>query len=230
MAPFDGYEDRYEQVIERAIAFSGQEHAFFLEAKARRLLELAHRHLGDPAGLRVLDVGCGPGLLDRFLDDFAGLHGTDISEAMVEKAARANPKVGYRLSTEARLAFEDGTFDLSFAVCVLHHVPPDRQGRLLGEMRRVTRPGGLVAVFEHNPLNPLTRLVVSRCEFDEEASLLGLRATRTLLSAAGLKPLEAGYILFFPWRGALFERLGDLLSPLPLGAQYYVVGSAPAGA
>ena len=53
-------------------------------------------------------------------------------------------------------------------------------------MRRVVRPGGLVCVIEHNPLNPLTRsLAVSRCEFDSDAVLLGASTTRKLMAAGG---------------------------------------------
>ena len=42
----------------------------------------------------------------------------------------------------------------------------------VADMVRVTRPGGLVCVIEHNPLNPLTRLAVNRCPFDADAVLL----------------------------------------------------------
>ena len=42
----------------------------------------------------------------------------------------------------------------------------------VAELARVVRPGGLVVVFEHNPLNPLTRLVVSRVTFDDGVRLL----------------------------------------------------------
>ena len=82
------------------------------------------------------------------------------------------------------------------------------------------RPGGIVAVFEHNPLNPLTRLVVARCEFDEGVQLLSTRKVRELLAHAGLHPLERRYILFFPWRAAFLQRLEARLGPVPLGAQH----------
>jgi hypothetical protein len=79
----------------------------------------------------------------------------------------------------------------------------------------------MVTILEHNPLNPATRLVVSRCEFDEDAILLGRRESERLLTDAGLAPAETAYILFFPFRND-FERH---LSRLPMGAQYYVASS-----
>jgi len=104
---------------------------------------------------------------------------------------------------------------------VFHHVVPGERVRLAAEMARVTRDGGIVTILEHNPLNPATRLVVSRCEFDEDAILLGRRESERLLSGAALVPAEKAYILFFPFRNDFERRLGRL----PFGAQYYVASS-----
>ena len=140
---------------------------------------------------------------------------------MTARAAHRNPNVEYVVSHAATFPFADATFDVAFASCVLHHVPRAECAALVAEMARAVRPGGLVIVLEHNPLNPATRLVVARCEFDKDAELLHMQETRALLAAAGLRERERAYILFFPWRNA-FERR---LARLPLGAQYYVASS-----
>ena len=143
---------------------------------------------------------------------------------MVERAREANPEVEYAVSEPRRLPHPDGRFDLAFAVCVLHHV--DRADRLplVRETARVVRPGGLVAVFEHNPLNPLTRRVVRDCAFDEDVELLPRRELEELFRAAALEVVSTHYLLFFPWRGRLFEAAERTLTRLPLGAQYVVAG------
>ena len=217
---FDRYGETYEAAVEDAISFAGKEHDFYLEAKARRLLELTRRHLGTGRP-SALDVGCGPGLFDRHLGASLELHGVDPSPAMVERAGEVNPEGSYRVYDGRRLPFGDGELDVTFAVCVLHHVdPPDRPG-LVAEMARVTRPGGLTLVFEHNPLNPLTRRVVRDCAFDEGVELLGRRELERLFRGAGLELLATEYLLFFPWRMDALERR---LTSLPLGAQYVVAG------
>ena len=66
-AEFDRFDQTYEAELDDAIGFAGQEHGFYVDAKARRLLELARRRVGDTRGLRVLDVGCGVGLTDMRL-------------------------------------------------------------------------------------------------------------------------------------------------------------------
>jgi SAM-dependent methyltransferase len=229
MSPeFDRYAADYEELVRRSIRFIGQEQSFFVEARSRHLLELARRRLGDPGRVRALDVGCGGGLAHPHLSALGRLEGADVSEAMIEVARERNPQVRYHVASGTKLPFPDGAFDLTFTACVLHHVSPAERGAFVGELGRVTRAGGLVVVFEHNPLNPLTRLAVSRCAFDDDAVLLGRRETSRRLRAAGLRLAEARYILFFPWRGRLLERLERALSGLPAGAQYYVA-AAPGG-
>ena len=223
MAVFDRFGSDYERAVEQAVAFAGQPHDVYIRAKAHKLLALARRHLrGDPR--TVLDVGCGIGLLDRHLvGHVRSLHGVDPSEAMIERAREAVPVADYAVADGRTLPFDGGRFDLTFAICVLHHVADatDRL-QLLREMARVTRAGGLVVVFEHNPLNPLTRRVVRSCAFDEGVELLARREVRALLQQVGLEPTDAEYILFFPWRTRLVEALERRLAPVPLGAQYVV--------
>ena len=182
-------------------------------------MDLARRRLGNLADVCALDVGCGDGLFDRYLAGLGELDGADASEAMIERARETNPHARYHVADGVGLPFADDAFDLVFTVCVLHHVPPEERDRFAAELRRVTRPGGLVVVFEHNPWNPLTRLVVARCPFDEDTVLLGRREASRRLATAGLRTVEHGYLLFSPWRATRLERL---LARVPLGAQYYV--------
>jgi SAM-dependent methyltransferase len=192
------------------------------------LTELAQRELGDPQQVRALDVGCGPGETDTFLvGRLRAIEGVDVSEGVLETARERNPGVTYQLYDGKRLPYEDGTFDLVFTICVVHHVPPTRWQEFVGELARVVRPGGVLAVVEHNPLNPLTRLAVSRCAFDDDAVLLGRRRTESLVQAAALELRPSRYIIFFPWRSKTLSRAERGLRRVPLGAQYVVTGRRP---
>ena len=64
------------------------------------------------------------------------------------------------------------------AVCVYHHVEPGDRAPLTAEIRRVLKPGGMLAIIEHNPLNPVTRAVVKRIPLDRDAQLLSAREAR----------------------------------------------------
>lgn len=225
---FDDYKDRYESEIQKSISFIGQTHEFFTRVKVERLLSLVGKYRGDPGDLSVLDVGCGVGITDRYLKKhFKKVHGVDIGKGIIHRARRLNPEATYRVYDGGRLPYPDGSMDVTFATCVLHHVPTDQRMSFLEEMGRVTKKGGLVLVFEHNPLNPLTRHAVDRCELDEDAILIGLPGVKDLLQRGGLVPLKGRYILFTPFKGFLFRVLDSSLGWLPLGAQYFMVGRKP---
>jgi len=225
-ALFDSYRRNYRAVVQSSIDFSGLPHDFFLRAKAELLCELIAERLGvgRPA---MLDVGCGVGSLHAMLRGTVGrLSGIDVSAASIAQARADNPQVDYRAFDGRTFPHESASFDLVTAICVLHHLPPAAWAAFLAEMRRVVRPGGLVCVIEHNPLNPLTRLAVMRCEFDRDAHLLGAGKTQNLLAASGLRNIDARYFLLLPWAGGLARRVEAGLRHVPLGAQYAAFGTA----
>lgn len=217
---FDRHSANYSPQIDRALAVSGLPHDFFFEAKVRHILE-ARRRLPD-GPVRVLEIGSGVGLLQQRLRPlFEHLWGIDPSIASLA----ASPDRRGIAADGLDLPFADESFHLVIAVCVLHHVPPERRDAFLAEARRVTRRHGIVTLCEHNPWNPLTRLVVNRCELDRDAVLLPLGESKRRLAAAGLGKVRSRYIHFFPWRGALWQGSERLLAPLPLGGQYVVDAS-----
>jgi len=222
---FDDYVETYRSEIDDSIGFIGQDVDFFIEIKAELLLKLAKKNFGDLSKVKVLDIGSGVGLVDRFLkNEIKDLYGVDVEEGVVEKAKFNNPEVNYRLYDGAKLPFDDNTFDLCFAINVMHHVPPGMWENFSREMHRVLKPGGIAAVFEHNPLNPLTRLAVARCEFDRDAVLLNHGKIKSLFKSAGLKVFDDSYIVFFPFKAKFFRGIEAFLGWLPMGAQHYVTG------
>ena len=118
-------------------------------------------------------------------------------------------------------------FDVAFSACVFHHIPHEEHAHWLEELRRVVRPGGMVAIFEHNPLNPLTVRAVNTCPFDANARLIRARALKRSLRLAGWRRPALRYHVFFPRRLAALRPLEPLLTWLPLGAQ--VPGLTPSG-
>jgi ubiquinone/menaquinone biosynthesis C-methylase UbiE len=116
----------------------------------------------------------------------------------------------------------DGTFDVAVASCVFHHIPHDEHVALLAEIRRVLNPRGWLFVFEHNPLNPLTRHAVNTCVFDEHAELVRAPTMRRRVRDAGFSTANVNYRIFFPHALRGLRPLEAQLTWLPLGAQYYV--------
>jgi SAM-dependent methyltransferase len=226
---FDRHAEDYTARIDDAIAGFGKRHDFYIRRKADIMLDL----LGPEPKSRqakILDVGCGVGLVHPYLiDHVAELHGTDISTLSLDLAAKGNPKARYKAYDGVVLPHADGAFDCSFAINVMHHVPPVSWERFVSEMARVVRPGGQVVVIEHNPFNPATRWIVRTCELDRGAILLPPRRLRSLFASGDLRDIMMRYVLFTPFEASLFRKLDNALARLPLGAQYVMRGfvSAP---
>jgi SAM-dependent methyltransferase len=222
---FDAYDKSYGKVVQSSIDFSGLPHAFFMTAKAELLREIVTAHFGPETKPNALDVGCGVGTFHPYVRSLFGrLCGTDVSAGSIAEARKANPNVEYDSYAEGNLHYSDGEFDLTIAVCVMHHVPVTNWPGFIEELRRVTRPGGLVGVIEHNPFNPLTRLAVARCEFDRDANLLRARMTEQLLADGGLRRIGTRFFLFLPWASPLARKFERRCAGVPMGAQYLTIG------
>jgi ubiquinone/menaquinone biosynthesis C-methylase UbiE len=180
----------------------------------------------DARKLRWLDVGCGRGDLLRVgAPFFAEAVGCDVSPEMLEAcrdfSAHTQPTID-------RIPWNDSEFDLVTAVCVFHHVAIPERASLVREMMRVLRPGALLCVIEHNPLNPETRLIVARSPIDANAKLLTARNAQGMLASAGAKLLGTQYFLYLP--EGVYRHFGAIeqgLARIPLGGQYAVFVMRP---
>jgi SAM-dependent methyltransferase len=110
-----------------------------------------------------------------------------------------------------------------FTINVVHHVLQAEWQNFSDEMARVLKPGGMAAIFEHNPVNPLTRKVVRNCEFDRDAVLLPHGKIIELFQKSELKIIDDAYIIFFPFK-TVFRSVEKILGRIPLGAQQYILG------
>ena len=223
---FDGYHDRYTNIVNEAISFTGLGVDFFTRVKAGYVSDMCNAHFADLTRVRALDIGCGVGNFHGLLKPLFGeLNGVDVSRRSIDKAIENHPGVHYQSYDGVRLPFEDDSFDLVLAICVMHHVPPDQWQTFVREMRRVLRSGGLALVFEHNPRNPLTMRAVNNCPFDEDATLLPSDVTVGLFEEAAFDSIKAQFILSLPAASRILRTLDGWVSKLGLGAQYFVSAS-----
>jgi SAM-dependent methyltransferase len=102
---------------------------------------------GVTAGQRVLDVGCGPGALTRALaaavDGDGSVAAVDPSPPFVEACRARVPEADVRLGAAEALPFDDERFDAVLSQLVVNFMTDAAAG--VAEMRRVARPGGVVA-------------------------------------------------------------------------------------
>jgi SAM-dependent methyltransferase len=156
-----------------------------------------------------LDVGCGTGALARRLAE-AGyeMSGVDPSSGMLDVLRAQAPGMRAVQGSGTALPFEDDSFDLVTTVAVMHHIAdPDDVRQTLAEMVRVTRPGGRILVWDHNPRNPYWSVLMARVPQDTgEERLIPEREVLRGLRGAGAEILLAtqlGMVPDFTPRGAL---------------------------
>jgi SAM-dependent methyltransferase len=152
------------------------------------------------AGLRVLDVGCGPGALTAELVRRLGstaVSAVDPSETFAIAVQERHPTVDVRRAAAEQLPFDNGVFDVALAQLVVHFMADAVVG--LREMGRVTRRDGVVAacVWDHEggtgPLGLFWDAVRQLdSDVNDESTLAGARQGHLgqLFNDAGLREIE----------------------------------------
>ena len=187
------------------------------------------RRLELRAGRSAVDVGCGPGAMTARLVDALGpgaVAAVDPSVSFVQAARSRFPGVDVHHGSAEHLPFDDDAFDCAVAQLVVHFMADPVAG--LGEMGRVTRPGGVVAacVWDHasgsGPLAQFWRAVTTLDPgADDESGYAGTREGHLgeLMAQAGLGQVVSSSLTV----RVRFETFQDWWEP-------YTLGVGPAGA
>jgi ubiquinone/menaquinone biosynthesis C-methylase UbiE len=160
---------------------------------------------GIVPGHAVLDVACGTGVVARAaarrLRGAGRVVGVDVNEAMLAVARRAGPGLDWQLADAGDLPFADASFDVVLCQAALMYVPD--APRAVGEMRRVVRAGGTVAVqvwssLDRQPAYRPFAKIAARHAGDEARRVVGsyfslgdFRALEALLERSGLQTVAS---------------------------------------
>lgn len=182
----------------------------------RRGLDMILERL-EPAGKRVVDVGCGEGALVRALAERgASVVGVECGAEMLARARAATPAGDetYREGVAQDLPAPDGSADRVVFMNSLHHVPVEHMDRALAEAARALVPGGVALINEplaEGAFFQLTRLVEDEEEVRAEAQAAIRRACDAGLFSLGedvvyLNPMRFDDFAAFALRMGLVDE------------------------
>jgi SAM-dependent methyltransferase len=226
-AEFDSYADTYYEDHKSNVKITGEAPEYFAEYK---IADLA-RYLNNEhaPSRRITDFGSGIGnSIPYFRIYFPGaaLSCADVSARSAQLAQNRFPgNESYLLIEGEKIPIGDASQDLVFSACVFHHISHKDHVQWLMELLRITRPGGVLAIYEHNPLNPLTVRAFNTCPLDKNAKLIGAQRLSRACLAAGWSNVRIAYRLFFPRSLAYLRPLEQRLGWCRLGAQYRLLAS-----
>lgn len=172
--------------------------AAFEQAKVQRDAAALARFVAFaalPPGARVLDAGCGPGLVaEAFLSAGFEVLGADLSAEMVRRARERCARFGARARFEQRSFYDldpGGPLDCALSRNVLHHLEDPRA--FLARQAALVRPGGAVLAYDHtgdpDPARHAWSQEIERARDRTHVRSLTLGEMVDLMAAAGLADL-----------------------------------------
>ncbi len=117
--------------------------------------QLALQGLSLTPDMQILDLCCGSGQATRVLVQHSSqVLGLDASPLAIERATQNVPEAKYVRGWAEAMPFEDERFDLVHTSVALHEMRPVQLWRILQEVHRVLKPGGIFAFVDfHAPVN-----------------------------------------------------------------------------
>lgn len=228
MEEFDKYARDYESLHSENIRLSGFGPSYFDESKVREVYSFLKSLGREKERLNFLNFGCGIGKSEEFVRKYlpnSVIYSIDVSHESIDTAMDRNKGLHdavFAVFDGDRIPFEM-KFDVIFAANVFHHISFEKHQPILRDICDKLDDNGVLFLFEHNPLNPLTLRAVRTCEFDKGARLLNPLYTGRILSETGFEWKKLRFTIFFPKFLSSLIPLEKYLRGFPLGAQYYYI-------
>jgi SAM-dependent methyltransferase len=232
---FDQVARDYEQIHNRSLP-PGVHSADFIRQRAANVIRwISEGSAGEK--FYYLDFGCGNGrMLKTLLASDAvkplveqgrlRLFGFDTSVESINEAKSLMGDERVCLVSDLKHLPRDVRFDFVISCHVFHHIPPAERAETVERLASWMKPASRLVIWEHNPFNPATRMLVKMCPFDGDARLLTLNTTKTLFVKNSFRYREHAYVNVFPpgWlRLKAVSAIEVKLARLSIGAQYWVM-------
>lgn len=216
-AEFDQFANLYRKNLDDDLSLTGGTSGFFAHYKAQKLLQFTHQEQSTPK--RILDFGCGDGLMTKEIHTFfpkSEVYGVDPSPEILKLAEHNCPKATFKSSDKKLNLFNNKKFDLILSAMVFHHIPFNEHKHYLKEINSILSPGGLFVIFELNPFNPMAQYIINTAAIDINAHMLMPWYTKKLMKPYGT--VKTRYCAFIPPVFKALLPLENYMTHIPFGA------------
>jgi SAM-dependent methyltransferase len=216
---FDKFADSYRDCVNSTLTLSGEDSDYFAQGRVAWLRKIFSQ---EPNIHHIMDYGCGIGLGVPHLltlPNLTSLIGVDVSEKSLAHARSnyASDRVSFASFAEYQPSAE---IDLVVCCNVFHHIAHDDRPAAVKYIYDSLRPGGWLALWEHNPWNPVVVYVMNHSPIDQDAIRVKPHQARRMMRVGGFSIVKTDYLFFFPSFLSMFRGLEPLLSRVPFGGQY----------
>ncbi len=158
----------------------------------------------------IIDLGTAEGrMLNSVSEAYPSARcvGIEYDSSLVELSKRLYPNLEVIQGDIQEIDFPDESFDVVTATAVMEHVP--RPEKVLGEVKRVLRPGGIVIVTVPDPFWERVAVLVRHLEDDKHQHVMNIREMCDLMRENGFKILKAQKFMLSPF-GMPFEFTAEM--------------------
>lgn len=223
---FDEYADEYDRDLVKGISISGEGKEFF----ARERIRWLRRCLGASTdGFRIMDYGCGIGSSTPYFFDYLKARevvGLDISprSVCIARERQGGDATSFNCVSEF---VPDASFDMVFSNGVFHHIAVSERDAAVRFLVNCLKLGGVFVLWENNPWNLGTHIVMHRIPFDADARKISPNQAVRLIARNSCIVESVTFAFIFPNILRNFRWIEPSLSKWPLGAQYQVLARKP---
>lgn len=166
-------------------------HELFIAQQVDLLVQILSSYITQP--VRMLDFGCGDGLMTYYVQRaFTQAHivGVDTNAQLIDQALSDYQTIDFRQVNECKLPFDNNSFDIIYAAQVFHHIPKHDQLRMLIELKRIIKKGGIMIILELNPWNYKTRRAFNQNPAERDANIMSCWRAWSLMKAIQMKQID----------------------------------------
>ncbi len=216
---FDQFATQYRQEQTKYLSPTGENSHYFAQLKAKKLKTwAAHYKIYNPQN--ILDFGCGDGLMSyevKKIFKISQVFGIDPSYQSINIAQKNAPDCIFYASEDVLTLFKNEMFDIIYCAGVFHHIPFDQHDYYIQNLYQILKPGGILVLFELNPLNPGTQYIFNGHPMEKNATMLTPWYAKKITK---LFYKETVFYCFFPKFLNFLRPIEKWLSKLPFGGLY----------